>query len=176
MSKDTKDTEMTEEIEDMEDMEEVEDTVDLIRGVLNKLVPPTEVRIDDMYGNEYELRTKISARSQIKLLRKFEEVTNELKLTDFMSMDDEINSGVMIRAIMKMATKEEIMNGIEGCFTIAHPIALKKAVEAAKGDEYAPKKPKALDLFSLEDILSAIFPLFLGLIKKGAKTLTLLAQ
>ena len=106
----------------------------------------------------------------------FEEVTKGIKITDFLSIDENITSGSMIKAIMKMATKEEIMNGIEECFMIAHPVALKEAINEAKGNENAPKKPKALDLFSLEDILSAILPLFLGLIKKGATTLTLLAQ
>ena len=128
MSKDTKDKEMMEEMEEIEDGQE--DPTDIIRSVLEKLVPPSEVQIEDMYGNNYELRTKISARSQIKLLRKFEEVTKEVRMADFISMDEEINSGLMIRAIMKMATKEEIMTGIESCFSIAHPHSLKKAIEA----------------------------------------------
>ena len=172
MSKEKNDTNEIEEIEEIEE----DDQLDLITSVLDKLVPPTEITIEDLYGNKYYLRAKISARSQIKLLRKFEEVTKGIKITDFLSIDENITSGSMIKAIMKMATKEEIMNGIEECFMIAHPVALKQAINEAKGDENAPKKPKALDLFSLEDILSAILPLFLGLIKKGATTLTLLAQ
>ena len=176
MSKEKNNTNEIEEMEELEESEEEESQIDLITSVLDKLVPPSEILIEDIYGNKYELRTKIPARSQIKLLRKFEEVTEEIKLSDFFSLDEEINSRTMIRAIMKMATKEEVMNGIEICFGIAHPLALKNAISEAKSDEYAPKKPKALDLFSLEDTLSAILPLFLGLIKKGATTLTLLAQ
>lgn len=173
MSKEKNDTN---EIEDTEMELEEESSLDLINDVLEKLVPPEEVSIVDIYGNKYELRTKIAARSQIKLIRKFEEVTKDLSFSQFFSADEEIDSRAVIGAIMKMVTKEEIMDGVESCFQIAHPQALKEAIKHAGSDPYAPKKPKALDVFGLEDILSAIIPLFLGLIKKGAMTLTLLAQ
>ena len=178
MSTEKQDTTENTETEELDAMEEMEDegTIDLIKDLLDNLVPPTEVKIVDLYGNEYELRTKIAARSQIKLIRKFEEVTKELSFAQFFDADEEINSRSMINAIVKMTIKEEIMDAIEVCFGIAHPRALQQAIGCAASDEYAPKNPKALDLFGLEDILSAILPLFLGLIKKGANALTLLAQ
>jgi len=70
---------VTEEIENEEinSEEELEDgATDLVQLFLDKLVPPTEVKIQDLYGQEYELRTKISARSQIKLVREFEKAMN----------------------------------------------------------------------------------------------------
>ena len=175
MSTEKQDTTENTETEELDTMEE-NDSLNIISDFLEKLVPPTEIKIVDLYDNEYELRTKISARSQIKLIRKFEEVTKQLSFTDFFSLEDTIDSRSIINAIIKAAGNEEIMEAIEVCFGIAHPRALQQAIGCSASDEYAPKNPKALDLFGLEDILSAILPLFLGLIKKGAKTLTLLAQ
>ena len=77
--------------------------------------------------------------------------------------------------MMKLAVKDQVLNAIDSCFQIAHPKAFESAKKNSKKDPYAPKKPTALDLFGLEDILSSILPLFLGLIKKGATVLTLLA-
>ena len=170
---------VTEEIENEEinSEEELEDgATDLVQLFLDKLVPPTEVKIQDLYGQEYELRTKISARSQIKLVREFEKAMKEIKLNELFSAEQEITSASIVNALMKVAIKDEVMNSYDKCFQIAHPNAFDTAKKNAKNDEYAPKKPTPLDLFSLEDILSAILPLFLGLIKKGANLLTLLAQ
>tara|TARA_R100000278_G_scaffold82201_1_gene63230 strand:- start:1768 stop:2289 length:522 start_codon:yes stop_codon:yes gene_type:complete len=170
---------VTEEIENEEinSEEELEDgATDLVQLFLDKLVPPTEVKIQDLYGQEYELRTKISARSQIKLVREFEKAMKEIKLNELFSAEQEITSASIVNALMKVAIKDEVMNSVDKCFQIAHPNAFDTAKKNAKNDEYAPKKPTPLDLFSLEDILSAILPLFLGLIKKGANLLTLLAQ
>ena len=170
---------VTEEIENEEinSEEELEDgATDLVQRFLDKLVPPTEVKIQDLYGQEYELRTKISARSQIKLVREFEKAMKEIKLNELFSAEQEITSASIVNALMKVAIKDEVMNSVDKCFQIAHPNAFDTAKKNAKNDEYAPKKPTPLDLFSLEDILSAILPLFLGLIKKGANLLTLLAQ
>lgn len=153
-----------------------DDSLDLIRDVLDKLVPPSNVEIEDIFGNKYDLKTKISARSQIQLLRKFEQITKELKLSDFFQEDEEINTRSIISAIMKLAIDEEIMNGIEKCFHIAHNSTFEKAKNHCSESDDSVDNPTALDLFGLEDILSAIIPLFLGLIKKGTKTLTLLAQ
>jgi len=165
------------ENEEMNSEEEFEgEATDLVQLFLEKLVPPTEVKIQDLYGQEYELRTRISARRQIKLVREFEKAMKEIKLNELFSAEQEITSSSIINAIMKVAIKDEVMNSIDKCFQIAHPNAFDTAKKNAKNDEYAPKKPTPLDLFSLEDMLSAILPLFLGLIKKGANLLTLLAQ
>ena len=72
--------------------EQIEDSVDLVKHFLDKIVPPTEVRIQDLYGEEYELKTRISARSQIKLVREFEMGMKDIKFEELFSMDAEINS------------------------------------------------------------------------------------
>ena len=167
----------TNEIEETEELDGTEDdSVDIVRDFLSKIVPPTEVSIEDLYGQEYSLRTKISARSQIQLVREFEKGIKDIALTDLFEMDEEINSSSIIRAIMKVSTKEAVLSSVDKCFLIAHPSAFESAKKGAKNDPYAPKKPTPIDLFSLEDILSAVLPLFLGLIKKGTNVLTLLAQ
>tara|TARA_R110000824_G_scaffold286394_2_gene474562 strand:+ start:445 stop:963 length:519 start_codon:yes stop_codon:yes gene_type:complete len=156
--------------------EQIEDSVDLVKHFLDKIVPPTEVRIQDLYGEEYELKTRISARSQIKLVREFEMGMKDIKFEELFSMDAEINSATILRAMMKVAVKDQVLDSIDRCFKIAHPQALESAKKNARNDPHAPKKPTSLDVFGLEDILSAILPLFLGLVKKGANVLTLLAQ
>ena len=167
----------TNEIEETEELDGTEDdSVDIVRDFLSKIVPPTEVSIEDLYGQEYSLRTKISARSQIQLVREFEKGIKDIALTDLFEMDEEINSSSIIRAIMKVSTKEAVLSSVDKCFQITHPSAFESAKKGAKNDPYAPKKPTPIDLFSLEDILSAVLPLFLGLIKKGTNVLTLLAQ
>lgn len=166
----------TEEKEEIQNEELMDDAGDLISLFLEKLVPPEEIKISDLYGEQYELRTKISARSQIKLIREFEAGMKGIKLSDMIDSDVELTSSVILGAVMKVAVKDEVLGSIEKCFQIAHPSALNSAKANAKNDPHAPKKPTALDLFGLEDILGAILPLFLGLIKKGANVLTLLAQ
>ena len=167
---------VNEDFENEELEEEALESVDLIQNFLEKIVPPSEVKIEDLYGDKYELRTRISARNQIKLVREFEKAMKEIKLTELFAADQEITSASIISAMMKVSMKEQVTESIDKCFQIAHPNAFETAKKNAKADPYAPKKPTPLDLFSLEDIMSAILPLFLGLIKKGANVLTLLAQ
>lgn len=167
----------TEEIEEIENEELMDESAgDLISLFLEKLVPPDEIIIHDLYGEQYELRTRISARSQIKLIREFEKGMKGVSLKEVIAPDEELTTSVIIGAVMKVAVKDAVLNSVDKCFQIAHPHAMDSARANAKNDPHAPKKPTALDLFGLEDILGAILPLFLGLTKKGANLLALLAQ
>ena len=48
------------------DVEVVEQTQpELIRDLLDKIVPPDSIEIQDLYGNSYTLKSRVSARVQI---------------------------------------------------------------------------------------------------------------
>lgn len=147
----------------------------ILSGFLDKLVAPTTIKIKDVYGNEYELSAKVSARVQIKIGREFERAMSAIN-TENLFEDMDPGVGGMVKAFVGIAGQEGVLDALDNCFSIAHSSALATATKAAKKDKTMVKNPTAMDLFSLEDILGAVLPLFLGLIQKGATILTKIAQ
>ena len=147
----------------------------ILSGFLDNLVPPTDINVVDIYGNEYQLKSKVSARVQIKIGREFESAMKDLDIGDIFGNMDETVSG-MVSSFMSLAGNENVLEAIDNCFQVAHSSAYLSAVKAAKKDKSMVKNPTAVDLFSLEDILGGVLPLFLGLIQKGAAVLTKIAQ
>ena len=154
------------------DVEIVEQTQpELIRDLLDKIVPPDSIEIQDLYGNSYTLKSRVSARVQIKIGREFEKAIDGLDIADILGQQSLGVAGI-ISAFIKVASEDKILKGIDKCFQLAHPSAYKSALALAKKDDDMPKNPAAIDMFALEDILGGVLPLFLGLLRKGAGLLT----
>ena len=145
--------------------------VDLIRELLDKIGPQDSIEIEDLYGNRYTLKSRVSARSQIKIGREFEKAVEGISVSEIL---DQQSIGVqgIISAFIKIASEDKVLKGIDKCFQIAHPGPYKQTLALAKKDPDMPKNPTAIDFFSIEDILGGVLPLFLGLLRKGAGILT----
>ena len=63
---------MSEELDIKE--QEGSDLLDSLKTFLEDLVPPKEVRVSDVLGNEYDIICSVSARKQIKILREFDKI------------------------------------------------------------------------------------------------------
>jgi len=133
---------------------------------LDKLVPPEKLQIEDIGGNKYKLRTSISARNQIKVIRRFEEMMKKVDKSKLV-IEQPITLSSILSAFMTISSDDVVMSAMEDCFQLAHPVVLKDAVSACGN-----KKSKAADVFPIEELLSGVLPLFIRLLKRGTMVIS----
>ena len=149
-----------------------EQQLDLME-MLEKLVPPEKIEIIDIFGNTFHKPSVLSARKQIKVVREFEKVISLLKTED---IKIENNSDI-IDFLVKSGTKEDVLIGLGQCFHIAFPDVVNNSKQYAKEREIEIEEEcPTIDLFSLEDIVGAIVPLFIRLAKKLVGAITSLTK
>jgi hypothetical protein len=141
---------------------------DALLDFLETLVPPENINFENVFGDKFKYPSMVSARKQIKILRIFDSLQevdlDGLVFTDVQSVVD---------SIVKVATNETVLKGINDCFVIAYPKAIDRSIVKAKKNKYDYEEEfAAADLFSIEELASAIIPLFLRLVKKSGKVLT----
>ena len=160
---------MSEELDIKE--QEGSDLLDSLKTFLEDLVPPKEVRVSDVLGNEYDIICSVSARKQIKILREFDKI-EEMKGVE---VKDEDN---ILKAIVKIASNEEYLKILCRCFKIAHSKVLNQSkAKADKVDyEYEEGDFLAADLFSIEELATAIIPLFIRLARRTSQALQKVIQ
>lgn len=154
-----------------EKKEQVAEQAD-VRGLtdlLETLVPPKNIEIEDVFGNVYKVSSSVSARNQILIMREFDKIKN-------METDAEINLDTMpaiIQSMISVATEENIFEGLCTCFGHAHKKVVSQAIEHAKkeGEELT----HVGDLFAIEEIVSGIIPLFIRLARKTTKAIQVLS-
>jgi hypothetical protein len=154
-----------------ENKEEVAEQAE-VRGLtdlLETLVPPKNIEIEDIYGNMYKVSSSVSARNQILIMREFDKIKN-------MDTDAEINLDNMpniIKSMISIATEENIFEALCSCFSHAHKKVVLKSIE------YSKKEGDSLDhvgdLFAIEEIVSGIVPLFIRLARKTTKAIQVLS-
>ena len=144
-----------------------------IEEILAKLVPPDEVEILDIFGNEYKKPAVISARKQIKVIRSFQEALSYVNTTQA-TTDGSVSS--LIDYVVEIATDDKVLETIGECFTHAYPDVVKSSVKYAKDKDISVEHNAALDLFSIEDIAGSIIPLFMRLAKKSGGAIKLLTS
>jgi len=141
---------------------------ELLSFFLEKLVPPDTLDISDIYGNSYTLPTAISARSQIKVIRVFEDLMEKIDKTKFV-VPDPVTMPALLKALLIVSSDELVIESIEKCFGLAHPKVLKSALKGyGKGGS-------AADVFSIEELLSGVVPLFIRLLRRGTSLITKMA-
>lgn len=165
-----------EQLEESNSPEETIDPTDLLDGVksfLATLVPPTKVEIEDIFANKYDLTCSVSARNQIKILREFDKL-KELPNVDFLGESNEGGVTSIVKTIINVATDETALLIICRCFSIGHAPALSKAKEHAKNidHEFEDNDYACADLFALEELVTAIVPLFIRLAKRSSQAIT----
>lgn len=143
---------------------------DALTDFLETLVPPENITFENVFGDTFKYPSMVSARKQIKILRIFDSLQEvELEGLDFSNMQKIVDS------IVKLATNDIVLKGISDCFKIAYPKAIEKSIAKAKKNKYDYEEEYvSADLFSIEELASAIVPLFLRLAKKSGKVLTAL--
>ena len=81
----------------------------------------------------------------------------------------------IVDSLVKVASNDTVLKGVSDCFCIAYPNAIQKSIAKAKKTKYEYEDEfVAADLFAIEELASAIVPLFLRLVKKSGKVLTAL--
>lgn len=149
--------------------EGTEEAIDGMRSLMESLVPPDDVTITDIFGTEYTVTTKISARSQIKIIRELE---------SFADLDlgvESVQELSLPTILFKVAGNEDLLEMVGRCMKIAFPLVVSNAESVATEKGIPYEEPSAIDLFSVEEVVSAIVPLFLRVAKKTGSVLTILS-
>ena len=138
--------------------DKIEQATESLKGLFANLVPVDMVSVTDIFGVKHDLATSISARKQIKILRIIEEVKDiEFNL----NITDETN---ILEMLLSLASNEKFLTAVGKCFDLAYPHIVNELKEQAINNGY--ECDDALDLFPIEDVLSAIIPLFIRLAKR----------
>jgi len=136
----------------------IQQATETLKGLFANLVPVDMVSITDIFGVKHDIATSISARKQIKILRIIEDVKDiEFNL----QLNDDSN---ILEMLLSLASNEKFLMAIGKCFDLAYPIVVKELKEQALDN--GQECEDALDLFPIEDVISAIAPLFIRLAKK----------
>lgn len=131
------------------------------------LVPPSSVEITDAFGNQHKVSTAIAARSQIILFRIVEDLQKCEAVSKVMADGSISNSGGVAGALMYLGGDDEVMGYLAEAFEVAHPKAYNEARKSA--EDQGIEVNDAADCFSVEELVSAIVPLFLRLLKRTAQ-------
>tara|TARA_R110001592_G_scaffold39314_4_gene129383 strand:- start:1293 stop:1787 length:495 start_codon:yes stop_codon:yes gene_type:complete len=147
--------------------ETLEQATDTIKALFSTLVAMDRVEITDIFGDKYDVSTSVSARRQIKILNLLEKVKD-------IDLNLDLQSENFIAMLLSLANNEPILNMLGECFDVAYPTLVEQVTEKAQvaGEECAD----ALDLFPIEEIVSAIAPLFIRLAKKTMGAFQKVAQ
>ena len=155
-------------------MSEAVDTTqeDAIKGLLSSLVPPDEIVFCNIFGDEFVRPSNISARSQIKMLR----IVDDLKELDIEGLNFS-DMQAIVDSIMVLAGDERVLKAICECFTLAHKKPLEQTMAKAKElDAEFEVEFAAADLFSIEELVSSIIPLFIRIAKRAGQAIRALSE
>lgn len=146
-----------------------------LQQLLDVLVPPTSIKIVDIFGNEYNIPSACSARAQIKILQHVDKLKNNQTVKDVLDSGfhfDEISE--LIGIIVSVASDPEVMSGIANAFAIAHPRPYAETKKHAENQGIDFED--AADLFPVEELAGAVVPLFIRLVRKGTSAVATLNQ
>lgn len=139
------------QVEKSEAENQIDDFTDQLSKLLDKLVPPDEIKIKTAGGEEIVLPGAIPARRQIKVFRIMEKLLKHEKFADFSSTEMEM--GAIVAKIAGLAMDEEVANNLGEMFKAAYPDAL-------------PDGADPLDHMPLEELVVAIVPFTERFVKK----------
>lgn len=139
--------------------------------LLNTLVPPRTVEVEDITGKVHKLRGSLPAAVEVRVISLLKDVSLPdlgdipKRISDASKTKDTAESmSSIIDGIAAIAGDESMLSLISECFTMAHPKAVRLAAEAVKADEdlaeYMPvdREPEAMDLFSVSQLVAGIVP------------------
>jgi len=129
-----------------------------LQELIKKLVPQDNLTIKDIFGDEHEINTSVSARKQIKVVRIFDNVKD---------IPIEIGQGNLMQTLLQVAQNETVLLALAEIFEIAYPQVVAQTQKVAKKKKVIfEKKGSVADLFPLEEVIDAIVPLFIRVVKR----------
>jgi hypothetical protein len=153
---------MSEEIK----QEVPEQDLSSLTKLLETLIPPKNISVENVFGDVYDVSSIVSARKQILIMREFDKIKN---LEEPIPLDIS-NIPSIIDSFVSISTNEVIFEVLCQCFEIAHKKAVVESREQADKDEQ-----HVGDLFSIEEIVSGIIPLFIRLARKTGQVIKALS-
>lgn len=148
-----------------------------LSGFLETLVPPNTIKISDIFGNEYVVQSAVSAKKQIQILRQLDALKAVSLDMDFAA--DDLNVPNLVNYLIELAINEKVFNVLQDCFYIAHNQVVRSAVEHSRdtgGSAFAVEPNTVGELFSIEEIVAGVVPLFARLARRTGSLLTVLGQ
>ena len=136
-------------------------------ALIDVLVPPSTIEIVDAFGNEHKLVSAVPARSQIQIFRIAEELQKSDAVAEVIKNGLGDGTGSIAGALMYLGADPHVMSCLAEAFEVAHPLAFAQACESAA--ELGIDVEDAADCFAVEELVSAIVPLFLRLVKRTAQ-------
>lgn len=150
--------------------------------LLDTLVPPDRTVVEDITGQEHNLRANLPAAVEMRVLR----VLQDIRLPDDSNLGEKIRAargqtsevlGGVVNSVIRMASDEGVLSTLGEAFALAHPGAVRRAREAASVSEdledYAPDGEwRVIDLFSTADIVAGIVPFGLRAVSRIGGTVT----
>lgn len=146
---------------------DIEQATETIKNLFSTLVLTEKVEILDVFGDKHQVATSVSARKQIEILN----LLNKVKDID---LNIDFSSQNFVAMILSLANNKEILKTLGACFDIAYPTLI--ANVTIKAQAQGEECEDALDLFPIEEIVSAIAPLFIRLAKKTVGAFQTVAQ
>ena len=144
------------------------DVTSAFTNLFETLVPPKSVEIENVFGTKKTVSSFISARNQIKVLREFD------KIKDVIGEFDLTQSGEgLFASIISVASNENVLNTICDCFYAVNETFVVESIKEAKenGIKIKNSAEACADLFGLEEMVSAIIPLFLRMLKRATQAM-----
>ena len=134
------------------------------RALLDTLDPPNTLEVTDVFGEVHRLPSAVSARAQIAIFRKIEEVQS-LPVAEGLSGD--FAGGNVVGAILALSSDPKVLEALAECFSVAFPLAVARASKRAT--EEGLSFEDACDLFPIEEVIGSLVPLFVRLMRRGMK-------
>ena len=146
-----------------------------LRRLLDVLVPQNNVEIVDVLGNEHRVSGAVAARTQIVLMRQIDEL-KELPIAESIDLSNAGAGGAggVIGVLLTLAQDPQVVDGLAVMFQTAHPATYNAAATVAR--EAGIDVHDAADVFPLEEIVSALVPLFVRLAKRTGVAVTTLSE
>ena len=136
---------------------------------IDRLVPPAEVEVKDERGNVYRVRSSISARKNIAVTRTLQSILGMEAFARVVAqlgrIGDGADPGEMIVHVAALTADDAVVEALGQAFEAAHPEALAGA-RAKLGSQGG-----AADIFPVEELLGALAPLFVGLVRRSVQAL-----
>lgn len=135
---------------------------DRLESLLEKLVPPDSVTIQNCKGESIEIPGSIPARRQIKVFRMMRDLMEIAIVSDALSNMSSVELPEILDALITISTEMEVAEKIGEIFSTAYPFAC--------GDE------DPLDLFAIEEMVTSLVPFSERFIRRLGGGMNVLAK
>lgn len=150
--------------------QQVANSMDGLQKILETLVPPGSIEVEDINGKKHTLPSAVPARRQIALLRIVQEMQAvAVSDAEVAALGKLLISGGGERGvpaalgalIVELADNEKFLALLGKAFETAHPSACREG--------------NPLDLFGVEELVAGLVPLFVRILKRAGSALGALA-